>query len=86
MRPDRTPNPLPIPEDSPYRSEREAAAFLRVKPTTLQGYRLKGTGPEYSKINGRVIYDVAKLRAWVDKHARVSTTEAPEDGGATAPH
>src|SRR3546814_10639467 len=43
-------------------SEREAAAYLGpVTPRTLQDWRIKGMGPAYTKLGGRVAYDVADL-------------------------
>src|SRR3546814_19685211 len=40
-------------------SEREAAASLGPgTPRTLQDWRIKGMGPAYTKLGGRVAYDV----------------------------
>lgn len=48
-------------------SEREAAAYLgaRVSPRTLQGWRNRGIGPAYSKMCGRIAYDIADLDAFL---------------------
>src|SRR3546814_5847088 len=47
-------------------SEREAAAYLGpVTPRTLQAWRIKGMGPAYPKLAGRVAYDVADLASFI---------------------
>src|SRR3546814_3873791 len=47
-------------------SEREAAAYLGpVTPRTLQDWRIKGMGPAYTKLGGRVAYDVADLDSFI---------------------
>jgi predicted DNA-binding transcriptional regulator AlpA len=53
----------------------EAARFLGVSGRTLEKHRTYGTGPRYSKIGGRVIYTVAELQAWVDRGAKMSTSD-----------
>src|SRR3546814_20836212 len=62
-------------------SEREAAAYLGpVTPRTLQDWRIKGMGPAYTKLGGRVAYDVADLDSFIatrrvePKAARAGTT------------
>lgn len=52
---------------SPRRlSEREAATYLGpVTPRTLQDWRIKGIGPAYTKLGGRIAYDVADLDAFI---------------------
>src|SRR3546814_11153300 len=47
-------------------SEREAAAYLGpVTPRTLQDWRIKGMGPAYTNLGGRVAYDVADLDSFI---------------------
>ena len=47
-------------------SEREAAGYLGpVSMRTLQDWRNKGIGPAYTKLGGRVAYDVADLDAFL---------------------
>jgi predicted DNA-binding transcriptional regulator AlpA len=36
-------------------SERDTAALLGVSQKTLQGWRMRGEGPQYAKINARLI-------------------------------
>ena len=66
------------PADSPYRNTLEAAAYLMLQPSTLERYRIDGTGPKYSKLGDKVVYDVRRLDEWVRKHERVCTTDPPE--------
>jgi hypothetical protein len=35
----------------------EAAAFLGIKPNTLEVWRCQKKGPKYSKLGSRVMYD-----------------------------
>ncbi len=39
----------------------EAAAYLRLKPGTLEVWRCRGRGPKYQKIGRRVVYDEIDL-------------------------
>lgn len=78
--------PLPLPPDSPFRDEGEAAAYLRIKPATLAKYRAQGLGPAFMKPVDRVLYEVAELERWARASTRRSTTDAPEDREATASH
>lgn len=41
---------------------KEAAAYLRLQPCTLEAWRCHGRGPKFQKIGGRrVLYDFADL-------------------------
>jgi hypothetical protein len=42
---------------SPKLNTKEAAAYLGVKPNTLEVWRCKHRGPKYAKLGSRVIYD-----------------------------
>ena len=53
----------------------EAARFLGLSGRTLEKHRTYGTGPRYSKLGGRVIYGLDDLQAWVERGARVSTSD-----------
>ena len=48
-----------------YMTQREAAAYLRVAPSTLQSKRSKGEGPRFVKAGGRVLYLKADLESWI---------------------
>jgi excisionase family DNA binding protein len=49
----------------------EAAAKLRLKPGTLENWRVQNIGPPYSKIGGKVRYDAEALAEWAQKDRRV---------------
>lgn len=52
---------------------REAAEFLRLSKSFLDKRRLDGTGPQYSKLGARVIYDISDLESWVSASKRRHT-------------
>ena len=45
----------------PKISTREAAAYLGIRPNTMEVWRTKHKGPRYAKIGSRVLYDVDDL-------------------------
>ena len=53
----------------------EAAAYLGIRPNTLEVWRCKHKGPRYSKIGTRVLYDVDDLEAFFTARA-VDTLES----------
>ena len=42
---------------------------------TLEKHRTYGTGPRYSKLGGRVVYNFEDLQAWVARGAKASTSD-----------
>tara|TARA_R110000823_G_scaffold12671_5_gene42462 strand:- start:2945 stop:3274 length:330 start_codon:yes stop_codon:yes gene_type:complete len=52
----------------------EAAAFLRLKRSTLDHYRCEGRGPIYRKHGTRVFYTRASLLAWSEAQMFSSTS------------
>ena len=58
-------------------SEREAAGHLGISIRTLQDWRQRRTGPAYSKVGRRVVYDVMDLDAFLSA-GRVVPTAADE--------
>ena len=62
-------------ERSPYLTVIEAAAFLRLKPRTLDNMRCNGVGPIYCKHGGRIRYNFWDLIAWSKASRRRSTAE-----------
>jgi predicted site-specific integrase-resolvase len=54
----------------------EAAAFLQVKPATLEQWRWSGKGPRFIKLNRAVRYRKEDLVAFVEARVFGSTTEA----------
>ena len=63
----------------------EAGRFLGMSGRTLEKHRTYGTGPQYRKVGGRVIYSVADLQAWADRGLQTSTAETSETPAARAP-
>jgi predicted DNA-binding transcriptional regulator AlpA len=53
----------------------EAARFLSLSGRTLEKHRIYGTGPEYRKIGGRVVYALEDLQAWANLGAKNSTSD-----------
>ncbi|MGY3443446.1 MULTISPECIES: helix-turn-helix transcriptional regulator [unclassified Bradyrhizobium] len=58
-----------------YLRTSEAARFLSLSGRTLEKHRTYGTGPQYHKIGGRVVYSVADLRAWAELGKKKSTSD-----------
>jgi hypothetical protein len=52
-----------------------AARFIGVAPRTLEKHRIYGTGPNYSKVNGRVFYAIGDLTEWAKRGAKHSTSD-----------
>lgn len=57
----------------------EAARFLGLSGRTLEKHRTYGTGPQYRKIGGRVVYTIEDLQAWADRGSRRSTSDPGPD-------
>ena len=65
-----------IPQLPPrYLRTPEAARFLGLSGRTLEKHRTYGTGPRYSKLGGRVVYNFEDLQAWVARGAKASTSD-----------
>lgn len=56
----------------------EAAAFLRLKPNTLEVWRSKKKGPKYSKIGSRVLYDIEDLEEFFASRIVHTKDTAPQ--------
>jgi hypothetical protein len=65
---------------SKWLSTSDAADYCSVGKSTLEKLRLSGGGPQFVKLGARVIYEVADLDAWLNRHRFGSTSEY----GATA--
>jgi hypothetical protein len=48
----------------PKLNTHEAAAYLGVKPSTLEVWRCKHRGPGYAKLGSRIVYDPDELEAF----------------------
>ena len=62
------------PRKSPLMTTAEAAAWLRIKPHTLENMRWRGTGPKFRKHGGRVLYHREEIKAWSGAMQRQSTS------------
>jgi len=54
---------------------KEAAEFLSLSARTLEKQRTYGTGPNYRKLGGRVVYSIDDLEAWANRGAVTSTSD-----------
>lgn len=62
--------------------EEEAAAFLRMSPRTLQGWRYRGIGPAFVRRGVRGVgYLRADLDGWLRARRHRSTSEYEQSGG-----
>ncbi len=58
-----------------YLGTREAAAFLRLSPRTLDRYRVTGEGPAFHKFGTRIRYAHADLEDWAAARRMTSTSD-----------
>lgn len=58
-----------------YFTADEAASKLRASVATLARWRVQGSGPEYVKRRGRVLYTQASLDAFATGNTRTKTRE-----------
>lgn len=56
-------------------TRKELAARLCKKPNTLDHWAVKGIGPKYLVINGRVLYDLDEVERWEASRTHQSTAE-----------
>ncbi len=76
LQPPSTPQAARVDDDaSPYLTVAEAAAYLRLKPRTLDNMRCNGIGPTYCKHGGRIRYAFEDIIAWSKASRRRSTAE-----------
>jgi hypothetical protein len=52
-----------------------APRFIGLSYRTLEKYRISGTGPNYSRIKGRVFYAIGELTEWAERGAKQSTSD-----------
>lgn len=56
--------------------EIHAGEFLGLSPRTLQGYRVKGGGPEFRKIGKKTVrYKIADLISWSENNKKKNTSQ-----------
>ncbi len=73
--------------ESPLFSTEEAAAYLRLAPSTLVTRRCRGGGPRFVKVGGRIYYRRADLDGYLDARTydRTLTARAVAGGKDNAP-
>jgi Helix-turn-helix domain len=57
------------------KNSHEAAAELRVAKGTLDNWRVRGDGPTFVRIGGKVFYRDQDLQAFIENGLRSSTSE-----------
>lgn len=60
---------------TPYLTNAEAAAWLRLSPRTLEKLRVIGGGPRFRKLRRRVLYALADLEVWSNSRAFEMTSD-----------
>lgn len=68
-------NAIPAPVVPRYLRTPDAAVHLGLSPRTLEKHRCFGTGPEYRKLGGRIVYSIADLDAWAEIGRKKSTSD-----------
>lgn len=56
---------------------KQAAIYIGVSLSWLDKSRLRGDGPAYIEIGGRVVYDTADMDRFMAERRRTSTSRAP---------
>jgi predicted DNA-binding transcriptional regulator AlpA len=69
---------MTIPENftGQYLRTKEAAKILGLSTRTLEKHRSYGTGPQFLKLGGRVVYKIDDLHSWALRGSRKSTSDA----------
>lgn len=60
-----------------YLTTKEAAAYIRLSPRTLEGFRCRGGGPLYILAGRRCLYRKEDLDEWALANRRRSTSDIP---------
>ena len=55
---------------------KELARLLKVSPRTIARWREKGTGPDYARIGGRIVYPESALVDWIAPRVETSVGKA----------
>jgi hypothetical protein len=58
------------PNDSEFKDEREAAAYLRVSVSGMRKWRASGAGPAYCRFGKLIRYQTSSLNEWAVSHMR----------------
>ncbi|MCF4130262.1 helix-turn-helix transcriptional regulator [Methylobacterium sp. SyP6R] len=68
----------------PLLTEAQAAHLMALKQTTLQQWRIRGTGPAYIKLGSAVRYRSSTLQAWLNDRTVSTAKDLPERGREAA--
>lgn len=64
-----------LPSDR-YIDEKQVAEYLGISAKTLQGYRVKGGGPEFMKLGHKTVrYKISDIQEWAKNHKKKNTSE-----------
>lgn len=58
-----------------YLKEKQLADRFGISPRTLQGHRLRGSGPPFRKWNRSVFYVLEEVESWLDQRRFDSTSD-----------
>lgn len=54
--------------------EKQASQLMGISPRTLQGYRVKGGGPEFIKLNNKIVrYKISAIQNWINDNKKINT-------------
>ena len=64
-----------LPAHETYFTEEELAKLLKTSERTLQGWRLKGGGPDYLKAGALVRYPLSRFKKFEQENLHSNTSE-----------
>lgn len=71
--------------DENYINGQQLAERWGIHPRTIEGWRTRGVGPRFLKMNGRVVFREADIKDYENRCLRQSTSEVlTEQGGCQA--
>lgn len=53
----------------------DVAALMRISPSLLAKWRMRGRGPPFIKAGRRILYECAEVRRWLREQTRSSTAD-----------
>jgi predicted DNA-binding transcriptional regulator AlpA len=60
---------------SVFLNAKQASQLLGLSVSSLAKWRLSGTGPSYSKLGRRVVYQRSQIEEWLRRNSHNSTSE-----------
>ena len=66
--------------DTVHLSQKHLSARWRVAEATLERWRSDGLGPQYLKINGRVLYRLSEIQEFENASLRGVATYSSQEG------